>query len=1328
MAPSSIPLLEVDDDDGFDWEAAVQAIDVACLANITEKPSTSIYNPQNNLDPVREMQRKGKNDVKFNSVSSTRQSTLDKFIGISSGNSKKPVENLEFSNGSRRNVSNDDDIVDKNGGNVAECEYIEMLNGFVNIDPEAAKTWIYPVNVPRRDYQYSITRTALFSNTLVVLPTGLGKTLIAAVVMYNYFRWFPEGKIVFAAPSRPLVLQQIEACHNIVGIPQEWTIDLTGQTNPTKRLDLWKDKRVFFVTPQVLEKDIHSGSCLVKHLVCLVIDEAHRATGNYSYCVAVRELMDTAVQLRILALTATPGCKQQTIQQVINNLHITTLEYRNESDPDVLPYVHERKIELIEVPMGNAAFEVNNLLLEVVHPFVTRLSAYGVLQKRDFQTYSPPDFLNSRDKFRREPPQDLPHTKFGEIEGYFGVLITLYHVRKLLSSHGISPAFEMLDEKLKQGHFARLVSRNEALLKAKLLMQQTVSHGAPSPKLVKLLEVLVDHFILKIFGNPGAEVKDPKNSRVIIFSNFRGSVRDILNALTNIGELVKATEFIGQSSGKTSKGQSQKVQQAVLQKFRTGGYNVIVATSIGEEGLDIMEVDLVICFDANVSPLRMIQRMGRTGRKHEGRRSEIKGYMNKQAKGKAIRKHMRNGGMNSFNFHPSSRMVPHVIRPEVQFLEMSIKKFVPRGKQVKDCNHVAEPAYKNKLTDAESNLLAKYFAPCGEISRKPSLIAFPHFQAFPSPVDKVAHSSRTEMLIDTMQFLQGLKFSNDSKALSTEDKDILDPFARVEIVEPHDKMMIKENSYYPVEEESKKEMETDIEVEEIAKDTFIEDLPKLKLCVHNTLFGSEFVSVDDVGNVLVLSLPQLPLGSACHLMRNSENHKEITEENKCNISEENVYESNQCNLDGQKGNIFSSDEEIILQSQVFSKMRKEMDVSCEDHNILPDTKILTVHGSSDDCMDSELSPRLTNFIESGIVPESPVNNSATWKHEDEKALQDKMDVSCAPAACASPTPVTKETQSPFAKVPNSSGSEDWLLDSGPKPETVEQQRKFRRLRKLGHVVKKVPSESKEQTGPGRKHKMSKGTDNLSPTKLFRGKKKRAMDGAVYIEEEAEVSSEDMESDNVEDEHENSSYEDSFIDDGVNPTSASTQADVAGTDMLAVYRRSLLSQSPFQALPANFSPDSVVRCSRIDESGISSGPKHDETPQTGLQSTARISQFACNENESGLERRRRNLSYYQAQSVPMINLDKEFSTISETAGEQEKPCMQILQVEKKMENIDIFDDDQFFEGIDLDAVEEEATKLFRQKSECSTRGITTLSETVQQNLYFMDSAPSFDLGI
>lgn len=95
-------------------------------------------------------------------------------------------------------------------------------------DLEAGELWIYPTNYPVRDYQFNIAKKALFINTLVCLPTGLGKTFIAAVVMYNYFRWYPNGKIVFLAPTKPLVAQQIEACYNVMGIPQEDMAEMTG--------------------------------------------------------------------------------------------------------------------------------------------------------------------------------------------------------------------------------------------------------------------------------------------------------------------------------------------------------------------------------------------------------------------------------------------------------------------------------------------------------------------------------------------------------------------------------------------------------------------------------------------------------------------------------------------------------------------------------------------------------------------------------------------------------------------------------------------------------------------------------------------------------------------------------------------------------------------------------------------------------------------------------------------------------------------------------------------------------------------------------------------
>lgn len=117
----------------------------------------------------------------------------------------------------------------------------------LDIDREAAREWVYPLNHPKRDYQYIIVRNSLFENSLVALPTGLGKTFIAGVIMLNCgslimrtldteaeiylptdYRWFPQGKVVFVAPTKPLVAQQIEACHHTCGIPQSDAVELTG--------------------------------------------------------------------------------------------------------------------------------------------------------------------------------------------------------------------------------------------------------------------------------------------------------------------------------------------------------------------------------------------------------------------------------------------------------------------------------------------------------------------------------------------------------------------------------------------------------------------------------------------------------------------------------------------------------------------------------------------------------------------------------------------------------------------------------------------------------------------------------------------------------------------------------------------------------------------------------------------------------------------------------------------------------------------------------------------------------------------------------------------
>lgn len=160
----------------------------------------------------------------------------------------------------------------------------EHLQTYPDFDRQSGRIWIYPTNYEKRDYQYKIVSKALFQNTLVILPTGLGKTFIAAVVMFNYCRWYPTGKIIFTAPTKPLVAQQMEACAKVMGIRKSEMCEMTGGVNPEERRRLWLEKRVFFLTPQTLNNDLVKSTCPWSKVRCLIIDEAHRALGQHAYC------------------------------------------------------------------------------------------------------------------------------------------------------------------------------------------------------------------------------------------------------------------------------------------------------------------------------------------------------------------------------------------------------------------------------------------------------------------------------------------------------------------------------------------------------------------------------------------------------------------------------------------------------------------------------------------------------------------------------------------------------------------------------------------------------------------------------------------------------------------------------------------------------------------------------------------------------------------------------------------------------------------------------------------------------------------------------------
>jgi len=221
-----------------------------------------------------------------------------------------------------------------------------------------------------------MTRAALTTNSLVCLPTGLGKTLIAAVVMKNFHRWFPQGKVVFLAPTRPLVEQQKAACRDICGMPEADTCTLMGSTkrdlDGTRRSN-WRDKRLFFCTPQTMENDLRDGVCPASDVVCLVIDEAHRAKGNHAYCMVAKQLWERNVEFRLLALTATPGHDVSEVQQVVRSLAIGRIDFRSDQDADVKKHTHKRSVKLETVTSTKADLQVVDLLRDALRPLVKKL-------------------------------------------------------------------------------------------------------------------------------------------------------------------------------------------------------------------------------------------------------------------------------------------------------------------------------------------------------------------------------------------------------------------------------------------------------------------------------------------------------------------------------------------------------------------------------------------------------------------------------------------------------------------------------------------------------------------------------------------------------------------------------------------------------------------------------------------------------------------------------------------------------------------------------------------------------------------------------------------
>lgn len=457
-------------------------------------------------------------------------------------------------------------------------------------------------------FQLELSRVAIDHDTLVVLPTGLGKTVIAGLVAAESLRRGP-GKVLFLAPTRPLVQQHADTFGR-------WFRRLerarfTGTVHHPVREGAWEAAEVVFATPEIVRNDLAANRYDLKSVRLLVFDEAHRAVGKYAYVpIAERFWLERPRGGHLLGLTASPGGKDERVEEVVRHLRIDRIEARTRDDPGVKEFVQPIDITFRSVRLPRPVQAIQELLLRAGWEEARKLQRMGYLRKKPIGYLSVKDLIALRAEiFARPGPMTR---KFGPLFHQL-ILLHVHHAQDRLETQGVEPFLQYLDRvaakpKSSRGDAAFLKLDPVAAARAAGRKYLDRSREASHPKL-DLLATIVRETVEGAAGRP---------VRILVFAQYRDTVQGIHDRLEREGWTVG--RFVGQATRDADDpGMNQKEQAHVLEGFRAGLFPVLVATSVAEEGLDIPDVDLVIFFEAIPSEIRTIQRRGRTGRNAVGR-------------------------------------------------------------------------------------------------------------------------------------------------------------------------------------------------------------------------------------------------------------------------------------------------------------------------------------------------------------------------------------------------------------------------------------------------------------------------------------------------------------------------------------------------------------------------------------------------------------------------------------------------------------------------------------------------------------------------------------
>lgn len=454
-------------------------------------------------------------------------------------------------------------------------------------------------------------------NTMIVAPTALGKTIVATLVAADRLEKVKNSKILVLAPSKPLAIQHESTFKEFLTVPCS---SITGAVKTDERVKRWEESQIICATPQTVESDLLKGRYSLKDVSLVVFDECHHGVGSYSYVyLASRYVKESKFNI-ILGLTASPGSDKEKIKEVCDNLYIQSIVVKTEEDNDVRPYFNPVAIDWVRVKMSSELEKIKTHIDKALKIRLKGLKNMGVIRTVSVNKL---DILKARGRVQSAIARSVnPKKECFQAISILSAVINIQHSQELIETQGVV-TFNKYVARLrkKKTKAAKSLIQDPNFGKAIYLAREAEKHGLEHPKLKKVTDIIKKELgqngQTKLQSDRYVKDADQKSSKIMVFTQYRDSLEMIHQKLEKEG--IKSAKFFGQASRDGEKGLTQKEQKEIIKAFKIGEYDVLLSTSVAEEGIDIPAVDLVILYEPVPSEVRMIQRRGRTGRKRSGR-------------------------------------------------------------------------------------------------------------------------------------------------------------------------------------------------------------------------------------------------------------------------------------------------------------------------------------------------------------------------------------------------------------------------------------------------------------------------------------------------------------------------------------------------------------------------------------------------------------------------------------------------------------------------------------------------------------------------------------